>query len=450
MFEKEVLSCLLVKPDRYFLICDLISQEHFLNPVAQAIATCIWESRGDYDRAKIRTQAKARFEVKAEDFVSFLNYAGTPDNLHLNATRLRDIWLREREVELLENTAAKLRDVSVETGISLGEMDAERRKLEGEADEDDSVQGYLKILQEVSEARKENRAFTGIDTGYSEINKLTGGWRPGKVVVIGARPGMGKTTFVQNLLVYAAQNGVKCALYSLEMDSQEIRYRILSQLTGVTVLDLQSGRVTPTEQDKMLGKSELAASLPIQIESRKSKLHSITDHVRKLARQGVKLVAIDYLQLVNPGNSRGTRNDEVALISRELKTLSTETGVTLFVLSQLSRDAEKRGGKRYRNSDLRDSGAIEQDADIIIFIHRLIESDEVELQMTKNRNGRLGDINLFFPHPFTEFTEFPKTSPSIDYSQVKRYEEDFNVEIKETFPASKVSEIPYDLSDANF
>ncbi|MDT8346765.1 MAG: replicative DNA helicase [Flavobacteriaceae bacterium] len=274
--------------------------------------------------------------------------------------------------------------------------------------------------------------MSGIPSGFEKIDNITGGWQPSDLVIIAARPGMGKTAFVLSMARNIAINAqVPIAVFSLEMASVQLITRMISTETGLTSDVLRKGNLKDYEWEQLNTKVRDLERAPIFIDD--TPMLSISDlraKARRLKSQhDIKIVVIDYLQLMHatPGNKNTNREQEISTISRGLKALAKELDIPVIALSQLSREVEKRGGpsgsKRPLLSDLRESGAIEQDADIVSFIYRpeyyrLTEWDdeaqsptenEAEFIIAKHRNGSLDNIRLRFVKDLGKFENLNKT-----------------------------------------
>lgn len=248
--------------------------------------------------------------------------------------------------------------------------------------------------------------LTGVDTGFKSINEVTGGWQAGDVVIVAARPSIGKTTLAINTMVAGARAGAKAAIFSLEMKRKQLEYRILSSISNVPLARLLKGFVLPTEWALVANAVSEMGTLPIHIDDTASmSAWDIRRSCRRLKSDGgLDLVIIDYVQLM-PGTieRRGvTRNEEITDISRRLKILAGDLGVCIILLSQL-----KRSEGVPKLSDLRESGALEQDADIVGLLHRKNhrEGGETHFIIEKQRNGPTGTISLSLDRDVTLFTD---------------------------------------------
>ncbi len=265
--------------------------------------------------------------------------------------------------------------------------------------------------------------LSGIPTGFTDLDRLTSGWQPSDLIIVAARPGMGKTAFTLSMARnIAVGSNIPVAFFSLEMSSVQLITRLISSETGLSSEKLRTGKLEAHEWEQLNVKVKDLEQAPIFIDDTPSlSIFDLRAKCRRLASQhGIKLIMVDYLQLMTAqtGNKGGNREQEISTISRNLKALAKELEVPVIALSQLSRAVETRGGsKRPLLSDLRESGAIEQDADIVSFIYRpeyygLEEwddddqspcKDQAEFIVAKHRNGATDNIRLKFLGQFGKF-----------------------------------------------
>ena len=282
---------------------------------------------------------------------------------------------------------------------------------------------YLDFLGEL----RQNGIEQGIMTGFPELDNRILGMRPGQMVVVGARPGVGKTSFALNVAVNAAKAGASVAFFSLEMSKQEIAQRLLaSETTGVHMSEFRSGNINPANWETIISAIDTLQNLDIVIDDTAG---TTVTEIRAKARRILKgkehgLVVVDYMQLLSPPATRRAENraTEVSEMSRSLKMLSKDLGVPVIALSQLNRQVESRGktrdgsphARRPQLADLRESGSIEQDADIVLLLDRALTKEEAadpsrpdwgtaECIIAKNRSGETGSITLAFRAEDTKF-----------------------------------------------
>ena len=280
------------------------------------------------------------------------------------------------------------------------------------------------------EARKEHKdGLTGVPTGFSALDRVTSGWQKSDLVILAARPGMGKTAFIVSALRNAAVDfNRSVAIFSLEMSSVQLVNRLISAEAELEGDKIKKGNLAEYEWQQLIHKTQKITNAPIFIDDTPAlTILELRAKCRRLKSQhNIELIVVDYLQLMSGDSSRGAgnREQEIASISRALKGLAKELEVPVIALSQLSRAVETRGGdKKPQLSDLRESGSIEQDADIVMFLYRPeyynITEDEQGMPTTgvgqiiiaKHRNGSLESVNLKFIGKFTKFTDLDFGGP---------------------------------------
>ena len=275
--------------------------------------------------------------------------------------------------------------------------------------------------------RKPHNGVTGVSSGYSDLDKMTSGFQSSDLIIVAARPSMGKTTFAMNLVEHAALTQDKPAvIFSLEMPSEQIIMRMLASLGRIEQTRVRTGQLDDDDWGR------LSSTMGMLLEKGKMYIDDasgltpteLRSRTRRIAREhgGISLVMIDYLQLMRVPSLSDNRTLEIAEISRSLKALAKELQVPVIALSQLNRSLEQRADKRPVNSDLRESGSIEQDADLIMFIYR----DEVyhddspdkgvaEIIIGKQRNGPIGKVRLTFQGQFSRFDNYAGPAYDDDY-----------------------------------
>ncbi|MDQ6841751.1 MAG: replicative DNA helicase [Actinomycetota bacterium] len=261
--------------------------------------------------------------------------------------------------------------------------------------------------------------LTGTPSGFKDLDELTGGFQPGNLVVIAARPSMGKSALVTNMAENAVLEGHAVALFSLEMSESELAQRFVASQARIHGEELRKGRVPETRWQKILAACQRLSDAPLWVDdSSDTGVLEVRAKARRLHHQvpgGLGLIIIDYLQLMRHEGRVENRVEQVSQVSRGLKGLARELDVPVIALSQLSRAVEQRGGeKKPILSDLRESGAIEQDADLVMFIYReeyyLKEESErpgeADLIIAKHRNGPVGDVVLTFQKEYPKFMNY--------------------------------------------
>ena len=285
--------------------------------------------------------------------------------------------------------------------------------------------GGFKSLNELTKeniSKQEKIAQTGkterIMTMFPSIDRLTGGLCGGNLVFIGARPSIGKTAFALNLALRMGKNSHGAiSVFSMEMGGDAICYRMMAGLSQINNDDFKNGNAYKNQSKKLYALDEITKKYNIYVNDKSNNtVAKIKKNILELRKEhGLKAVVIDYLQLIKGSRKFTNKNEEISEISRDLKNLAMELNVPIIVLSQLSRDIEKRDNKRPRMSDLRDSGSIEQDADIIMMLSRDdyqdVSSQDVSIinvDVLKDRDGSIGALQLYFDKPHSWFSEIVK------------------------------------------
>ncbi|MEO5377216.1 MAG: replicative DNA helicase [Magnetococcus sp. DMHC-6] len=267
--------------------------------------------------------------------------------------------------------------------------------------------------------RKET--ITGVPTGFIDLDKLLAGFQPADLIILAARPSMGKTALAMNIAANAAldhQAGV--GVFSLEMSKEQLVLRLISSTARVDAQSIRTGWISPEDYGRLTQTADTLSKVPIYIDDTPAiSIAAMRAKARRLKREkDIKLIVVDYLQLMVGSGQTENRVQEISEISRGLKAIAKELGVPVLALSQLSREVEKRPDKRPVLSDLRESGAIEQDADVVIFVYReeVYNKEDpalvgrAEAIISKQRNGPIGNVKLTFVKQYTRFENFASTS----------------------------------------
>jgi len=293
----------------------------------------------------------------------------------------------------------------------------------------------FRAIQELQEKKNHKDGLTGVPSGFSRLDRVTSGWQRSDLVIIAARPGMGKTAFVVSALRNAAvEFKIPVAIFSLEMASLQLVNRLISAEAELESEKIKKGNLAEFEWQQLVHKTTSLSTAPIFIDDTPAlSILELRAKCRRLkAEHNIQMIVIDYLQLMK-GEASGNREQEIASISRALKGIAKELNVPVIALSQLSRGVETRGGdKRPQLSDLRESGSIEQDADIVMFLYRpeyyKISVDEegmptqgmAEVIIAKHRNGSLENVKLKFIGKYTKFADYDAPDGFTSLSSITR------------------------------
>jgi replicative DNA helicase len=269
-----------------------------------------------------------------------------------------------------------------------------------------------RVEKRIELLRNDPKALAGLSTGFLELDKRTQGLHAGDLVIVAARPGMGKTTLAMNIAEHVSiVDGKGVAVFSMEMSGEQLALRVLSSFGRIELGKLKSGQLNDIDMSKLVSADSLIRKAPLFIdETGALSPLELRARARRLAAQhGIKLIVVDYIQLMQVPGTRENRTNEVSEITRSLKALAKELRIPIIALSQLSRANEKENRKP-KLSDLRDSGGIEQDADLVLFIYRedlaseeLNDRTKAEIIIGKQRSGPTGHFDLTFLGQFTKF-----------------------------------------------
>ena len=315
-------------------------------------------------------------------------------------------------------------------------------------------------LEQIQTAANSDSNLSGLPSGYTELDRYTSGWQSSDLIIIAARPAMGKTAFVLSMAKnIAVDYSFPIAIFTLEMANVQLVKRLMSNVAELSGEKLKSGDLSPDEWERLNNRLRNVYSAPLYLDETPGlSITELRTKARRLVREhGVRMIMIDYLQLMNASGMKfGSREQEVSTISRSLKALAKELNIPIIALSQLNRSTESREDKRPVLSDLRESGAIEQDADIVCFIHRPeyylrsgvdAEGNDVrgmaELIIAKHRSGAVGTVKLRFTSRFARFENWEDAYESaldmVNSAQTVRRESRMN---------SETSDIPPFANDA--
>lgn len=439
--EQAILGALLIYPSVKESVVDqgLIKEDFYLD-IHQRIYNAmsyLMEQGKPVDPTTLITRLQDSDELHLVGGVDYIMSLSDSAVTSANVVYYTEIVQNKAYARRLIETAEKIAEEGFDTSLELDRLmdEAERnildvtrkRKATNFKSSSDVVRN---VIEEISRLRNADDHITGIKTGYNDLDKITNGFQRGDLVILAARPSMGKTAFALNVAINSAErNDGAVAIFSLEMPAEQLMRRILSAKSEVEGNKLRSGYLKNEEMNKL---SETASELSYRSlfidDSAVVKMADIFSKCRKLkSEHGLDLIVIDYLQLIASSSNKGSENrqQEVSDISRSLKALARELEVPVIALSQLSRSVETRTDKRPMLSDLRESGAIEQDADIVMFLYRddYYEKDEekknedqviTEVDIQKHRNGAIGKLRLQFVKSINAFY-------NVDHSNYEGY-----------------------------
>ena len=357
-------------------------------------------------------------EMQSADFLKdLLSAVPTSVNARAYAEIVHDKAILRRMIKSNEEIIEECYDGSKDTEEILNDTEKalfELIKSKGAKEYVPIDDVVIEVMQKIQEASQIKDHITGVPSGFSDLDYMTTGFQPSDFILVAARPSMGKTAFVLNILEYVAIKKERpCMIFSLEMSSNQLVNRLLSMDSGVDAQSIRSGKLSDSDWPRLIDSADRVGTSNIIIDDTPGiSVPELRSKCRKVKlERGLDLIIIDYLQLMS-GNSKknDNRQQEVSEISRSLKALAREMECPVIALSQLSRACELRADKRPMLSDLRESGAIEQDADLVMFLYRdeYYEPDsdkkgEAEVIIAKQRNGPIGTVTLNWQAETTRF-----------------------------------------------
>ena len=417
--EEAVLGALMLEKDAYSIISEILKPECFYEKSHEMIFSAIVDlvaSQRPVDMLTVTEQLKKRGE---------LDLVGGPFYISQLTSKVASSAHIEYHARIIAQVQGKAFDETIDVEDLMQEAEGKLFEISQRNVKKDVTQINPVIkdaLDMLQKAANQKEGLSGLRTGFNALDKITSGWQNSDLVIIAARPAMGKTAFVLSMAKNMAVNfNIPVALFSLEMSNVQLVNRMIVNVCEIPGEKIKSGRLESYEWEQLDFKIKELYDAPVYVDDTPSlSVFELRTKARRLVREhGIKILIIDYLQLMNAsGMNFGSREQEVSMISRSLKGLAKELNIPIIALSQLNRGVENRQGaegKRPQLADLRESGAIEQDADMVCFIHRpeyyKITEDErgnsliglAEIIVAKHRNGATGDVRLRFKSEFAKF-----------------------------------------------
>ena len=440
--ESAVLGALMLEKGPVNDIIDILTPESFYKEAHQKIYGVIRDLFGDSEPIDILTvtqklRSKGELdEVGGPYFISQLtNRVASAAHAEAHARIISQKHILRELIRISGTVIQKAYDETTDVFDLLDESEAELFKVaEGNLRKNhDTMSQLMRMAVEgIEEAMSREDGISGVPSSFTALDRVTSGWQKSDMVVLAARPGMGKTAFVLSMARNAAVDHNKAvAFFSLEMSSVQLVNRLISGEAEIGASDIRKGNLSKDEFSKLFERTKKLANAPLFIDDTPAlSVFELRAKCRRLKQQhDIQMVVIDYLQLMSAGGNGGNREQEISTISRSIKEIAKELDIPIIALSQLSRSVETRGGdKRPMLSDLRESGAIEQDADIVCFIYRpeyygLTEwadntpcNGQGEIIIAKHRNGTLEDVRLRFVGKFAKFENLDTFDNGAEYN----------------------------------
>jgi replicative DNA helicase len=420
--EKATIAALLLEKTALYEVIDFLKPEMFYDEFLSETYRAILSVEAHSEVDLITVSEAMRKGGKNFDMMELVNLSDavtSAAHIQIHARIVYQDYLRRKFMLNCAKSLAEANDISIDVADLI---DGHVYAIETLSNVSDTglTESIGKVAVEAYNdyktraERKEQGEPIGIHTGLRKLDNVLHGFQKGAVYILAARPGMGKTAFMLNIARRTAERGNNVLIFSLEMTKRSMVDRMVIADSGINSEDYKTGRLTPEEFINMGESLERLSKLPISINDTASiSIQQIRAQAKKFKRQGkCDIVMIDYLQLIDMTQMKGkSTNDEVAAISRQVKIMAKDLDVPVVLLSQLNRNVENRADRRPILADLRDSGAIEQDADAVLFIHRDsyysndADKNEGFIRVAKNREGVVGDISFWVDDCITNFRD---------------------------------------------
>jgi replicative DNA helicase len=431
--EQAVLSAMLIDQDAVLRAVEHVNDSMFYAERHRRIfraMVSIAEKGGVVDPLTLSDELSRRGELEGaggKDYIGFLvDAVPTAANIEYHAAIVREKGILRRLIEVSTSIVSE----AFEAKLSARELLDEAESKIFQVSQAQTKDGFTRIkellwptMERIEALQASGQAITGVASGFKDLDEMTSGFQPSDLIIVAARPSMGKTAFTLNIAQHAAiEHRVPVAFFSLEMSKESLVQRMLTSEARIDAQRLRKGMLRDDDFPRLARAAGILGQAPVWIDDTPGiSILEMRSKARRLkAESGVGMVIVDYLQLMQGPAGVESRQQEVSQISRGLKALAKELNVPVIALSQLSRAPEQRTGdnKRPQLSDLRESGAIEQDADLIMFLFRQEFYDgptdkdgnslegKAEVIVGKQRNGPIGNVNLFFHKQYTRFESY--------------------------------------------
>ncbi len=470
--EEAVLGAILLDEDALSVVLGILKPESFYTDAHQLIYRAIlrlFDRSNPIDLLTVTEELKKSGDLDSIGggyyLVELTNRVGSSANIEYHA---RIVAQKHVQRELIKFSTQIIRDSYEDTTDVFSLLNDAEKGIFGITQNNGTRKEAVTAaslasnsLNRLDEARKNKDGITGVTSGFYALDGITGGWQASDLIILGARPSQGKTALALNIAMNAAKSKVPVLVFSLEMSGPQLMDRLISSEARINGNSITRGRVTDDGVAQVTAAAEIIAELPIFVDDTAAiGIGECRSKCRQMkAKHGIGLVVVDYLQLMVGERKRGDSRDvEIGTISSGLKNIAKELGIPVIALSQISRDNEKRGGnKRPMLSDLRESGNIEQDADIVMFIHRpeyygITEDSDgnnlrgvAEIIFAKHRNGAVGTEELVFESMYTLFSD--KKKESFDPNRFVKKDVPISDPFAEPFVPQKVITVPSRMND---
>ena len=425
--EQAVLGAMLLDQDAALRAAELVEDWMFYREAHRRlfrVMLALTEQRTVIDHITLRDELLRRGELETAGGLEYLaelvDAVPTAANIEFHSKIVKDKAILRRLIETSTSIITEAYDGHSTANDLLDSAEAKIFQISQQRGDE----GFTRIkemlwptMERIETLQRSGKAITGVPSGFTDLDEMTSGFQASELVIVAARPSMGKTAFCLNVATQAAVDGFGVAVFSLEMSKEALVQRMLCAEARVDSQAVRRGTLRDPDFTRLARAAGILQSCPVWIDDSPAlTLLEMRSKARRLkVENDVRLIVVDYLQLMRSPEYAENRVQEVSDISRSLKGLARELNIPVIALSQLSRASEQRGGERRPIlSDLRDSGAIEQDADVVLFIHRpeMYQKEDsegnslqgmAEVIVGKHRNGPTGLVNLYFHKQFTRF-----------------------------------------------
>ncbi len=429
--EEALLGSLLIDPDVISHVANVVMPEDFYlarhGEIYDVIRT-LFDEGAPVDFVTVTEELERRDKLNEVGGRSYITSLVNSVPTAINAFQYAEIVQEKATLRQLITAAGDIARKAYDDSQDVGDVVNEAEKLifaiaERRLDQDlvSITEVVPRVIEEIKELHERRGEVLGVPSDFNLLDAMLGGFQKSDLIILAARPGMGKTSLALNIALNAAKNhSAQVAIFSLEMSREQLVQRLLSQEARIDSQHLRLGKIYNQDEWMRLEQAaetlrtcriyidDTAALSPFELRTKARRLYS---------EHGLDMIIVDYMQLMHGGRRSENRVQEISFISRTMKQLARELKVPVIALSQLSRQVENRADKHPQLSDLRESGSIEQDADLVMFIYREGKYDAesershiAEIVIAKHRHGPTGSVDLFFDEKYTQFTEVAKAS----------------------------------------
>lgn len=433
--ERSLVSGLLLYPNYIDEVLEVVSHVDFSDEISKNVFEAIESLVADGKPIDVVTVATRLGEFKTLDKIGGFETLTSLTDIFVIPTHLKEYAnivkekSRQRSLLSLATSIATYVYDNKSSEEILDKIDAQIRRIEESVNLNDystisdALSKTLEQIEQLEEKRKKGIHATGATTGYKSLDDILGGFHQGELIIIAARPSMGKTAFALNLALESSKRDVPVGFFSLEMSLEQLMQRLIAIEALAPLHSIRNALLTAEQWRRIQKATERLFNRTFLIDDTSQlDTRTLRSKLRRVTKDfNIQVVFIDYLQLMNSTKMLENRQQEISEISRALKLIARDLGITVVALSQLSRAVEQREDKRPRLSDLRESGAIEQDADVVLFLYRdeyykrenVSLPHEIEVIIAKQRNGPIGTVSMMFNPETTKFLELSPIEEAI-------------------------------------